>query len=149
MPVALAPWVRAFLDAPRFGVMATINADGSAAQSVVWYALRGDRVLINTRRGRLKDRNLRRDPRLSFCVADEYRWITLTGTVEIIDDQSIAKSDMLEITRLYKEEEEAQQEYDELYSRQERVSVLLTVDKVVTYGFDEEAAGSSGDVITA
>ena len=71
MPNALTTEVHRFLDAPRFGVMATINADGSVAQSVVWYAMRGDRVLINTRRGRLKDRNLRRE-------AVSHGWPTLT-----------------------------------------------------------------------
>lgn len=134
---ALTGEVRAFLDAPRFAVMATINADGSVAQSVVWYMVRGDRILINTRRGRRKDRNLRRDPRLSFCVEDAYRWVTLTGTVEIFDDPEIAQPDMLEITRLYKELDEAQREFETLYAKQERASILLTVDRVVTYGFDE------------
>jgi PPOX class probable F420-dependent enzyme len=136
VPPVLTAEVRAFLDSPRFAVMATINGDGSVAQSVVWYMLRGDRILINTRRGRRKDRNLRRDPRLSFCVEDGYRWVTLTGTVEIIDDQAVAQPDMLEITRLYKEPDEAQLEFETLYSRQERVSILLSLDGIVTYGFD-------------
>lgn len=128
--------VRTFLEDVRFGVVAAINADGTPQQSVVWYTLRGERILFNTRRGRLKDRNLRRDSRVSFCVEAEYRWVTITGGVEIVDQQEAAQADMLEITRRYKSPEEAEQEHRELYSRQQRVSVFLTPEKVVTYGFD-------------
>jgi len=130
--------VRTFLEAVRFGVVATINADGSPQQSVVWYTLRGDRILFNTRRGRLKDRNVRRDPRVSFCVEAEYQWVAITGSVEIVDEQRAAQADMLEITRRYKSPEEAEQEHRELYSRQQRVSIFLTPEKVVTYGFQDE-----------
>jgi PPOX class probable F420-dependent enzyme len=134
--VALSETVRAFLEGIRFGVVASVNADGTPQQSVVWYALRGDRILFNTRRGRLKDRNLRRDPRMSFCVESEYQWVAIAGTVEIVDDQDAAQADMLEITRRYKPPDEAEREHRELYARQQRVSIFLTPEKIVTYGFD-------------
>jgi PPOX class probable F420-dependent enzyme len=129
--------VRSFLDAPRFAVIATINQDGTPQQSVVWYALRGDRILFNTRMGRVKDRNLRRDPRCSFCVEDEQRWVTVRGSVELDDDPAVACPDMLEITRLYKSETEAQHEYETLYARQPRVSVWLPIELLSYYGFDD------------
>jgi len=128
--------VRAFLEGVHFGVVATINADGTPQQSVVWYTLREGRILFNTRHRRLKDRNLRRDPRASFCVESAYQWVAVTGTVEIVDDQDAAQADMLEITRRYKSPAEAEKEHRELYSRQQRVSIFLTPEKVVTYGFE-------------
>jgi PPOX class probable F420-dependent enzyme len=136
MSASLPDAVRAFLDAPRFAVVATINADGAPQQSVVWYAVRGDRILFNTKRGRLKDRNMRRDARVSFCVEDEYRWVAIRGTVEIVDNPEVAKPDMLEITRLYLSEEESQHEYEVQYSREPRASVWLTIESVASYGFD-------------
>jgi PPOX class probable F420-dependent enzyme len=137
MTVALPHDVRLFLDEPRFGVVATVNDDGAPQQSVVWYTLRNDQILFNTKKGRLKDRNLRRDPHLSFCVEDGYRWVAVRGVARIVDDQATALADMLEITRRYKSEAEAQHEYDELYSKQQRVSILLPIDHLTLYGSNQ------------
>lgn len=137
MTLSIPKELHSFVDAPRFGVLATIDKDGAPQQSVVWYQRRGDRILINTRRGRRKDRNVRRDQRVSLLIEDEYRWLCLSGTVEIVDDRDSTQSDMLDITRRYKPPEEAQREYDELYSRQERVSLWLSVERIVAYGFDD------------
>ena len=71
--------VRAFLNERRFAVLATINADGTSQQTVIWYDLHGDEILMNTRAGRVKDANLRRDARASLCVPDGYRYVTLEG----------------------------------------------------------------------
>ncbi len=50
----LTPAVRAFLSAPRYAVMATINASGMPQLTAIWYELQGDQVLMNTVAGRLK-----------------------------------------------------------------------------------------------
>jgi len=60
--------VRQFLDDRRFAVVATINADGSPQQTVLWYYVDGDEIVMNTAEGRRKPFNLRRDARFSFCV---------------------------------------------------------------------------------
>jgi len=45
---------------PRnFGILATVNPDGSPQSSVVWLARDEDDVLISTMIGRRKERNLR------------------------------------------------------------------------------------------
>lgn len=47
-------------------------------------------LLVNTARGRLKDRNLRARPQVSLCVVDpqnQYHYVSIRGTVvEIIDE---------------------------------------------------------------
>jgi predicted pyridoxine 5'-phosphate oxidase superfamily flavin-nucleotide-binding protein len=48
--VALTEEQRAFLEAPRFAVAATISADGLPHQTVVWYALDGDEEMVSARR---------------------------------------------------------------------------------------------------
>ena len=53
--VKIDPMVREFLEKRRFAVLATINPDGSVQQTVMWYQLQGDKVMMNTRRGRVKD----------------------------------------------------------------------------------------------
>lgn len=83
--------VRAFLEQPRFAVMATINPSGTPQLTVMWYALAADDdnvVLLNATRGLLKERNLRRDPRISLCIEDGMRYVTLQGHAELIDDRA-------------------------------------------------------------
>ncbi|MEO5953098.1 MAG: PPOX class F420-dependent oxidoreductase, partial [Chloroflexia bacterium] len=75
--------VKAFLGERRFAVLATINPDGMPQQSTMWYELRGDHIMMNTLVGRKKERNLKRDPRVSICIEDEYNYLTITGTAEL------------------------------------------------------------------
>src|SRR3712207_4756803 len=81
--VQLAPEVRAFLEEPRFCVFADINRDGTPHLTVLWYELQGDTIMMNTARGRVKDKNLHRDNRVAFCVEDGYRYVAITGTCEL------------------------------------------------------------------
>ncbi|MBA9002933.1 TIGR03618 family F420-dependent PPOX class oxidoreductase [Thermomonospora cellulosilytica] len=47
----------------------------------------GDTVLFSTIRGRLKTRNMERDPRVSLLVlADAFAYVEIRGTVTITDD---------------------------------------------------------------
>jgi PPOX class probable F420-dependent enzyme len=81
---------RAFLEQPHFAVMATINRDGTPQLTVMWYALHPteDVVLLNATRGLLKERNLRRDPRMAICVEDGMRYVTLEGRAELVEDRA-------------------------------------------------------------
>ena len=82
MPAAIPDDVRALLSEPIFYHAATINPDGSPQVSVVWADLEGDLLVFSTAEGRVKPRNLRRDPRIaiSFSPPDNpYRNIVLTG----------------------------------------------------------------------
>ena len=127
---------RAFLSEPRFAVVATINKDGSPQQTVVWYELRGDRVMMNTLAGRLKERNLGRDPRLSFSVEDGYRYITLTGRAELVYEDETAKADMRALSIRYQGEEEGAQRFENVFSKQARVSIYMTIENGQLYGFE-------------
>ncbi|HET8905848.1 MAG TPA: PPOX class F420-dependent oxidoreductase [Ktedonobacterales bacterium] len=128
--------VRAFIEQPRFGVLATINENGTPQQSVVWYDLVGNDILMNTRFDRVKDKNLRRDARASLCVADGYRYVTLEGEVEINDDQPTAQADILHLAIRYDGEESGNQQSAEKFSRQQRVTITLKVSKVLAYELD-------------
>src|ERR1700730_676842 len=89
----LSEKARAFLQERRFAVLGTLNADGSPQLTTMWYLLEGDTIVMNTMIGRIKDRNLRRDPRISLCVPDGYNYVTIAGTAELIDDSEIAQHD--------------------------------------------------------
>ena len=130
--------VRTFLEEERFGVLATVNANGSPQQTVMWYELRGDTIVMNTKRGRKKDRNVMRDPRASLCIEEGSRYVTLEGIVEIINDPAIAQADIAGLACRYHDADTAEEMARDLFASQERVSLLLHVDRADVHGFDGE-----------
>lgn len=71
---------------PNAAIVTTLRRDGSAHSTLAWVDWDGDFVLINTVVGRLKERHLRRDPRISVCVLDRtntQRYIGVEGRVEL------------------------------------------------------------------
>jgi PPOX class probable F420-dependent enzyme len=87
------------LEGTHLAHIATINADGSPQVTPVWVDHDGDTVLINTARGRLKDRNLARDPRVSISIVDAanpYQPLLIQGkAVEITEDGADGHIDKL------------------------------------------------------
>lgn len=126
---------RRFLEEPRFAVVATINDDGTPQQTVVWFELQGDEIMMNTARGRVKDRNLRRDPRLAVVVEDGYRFVSIRGVAHLVDDQTIAQGDIRRLAVRYHDEATAERQVQAQFSREERISIYVPLERVTTYGF--------------
>lgn len=134
----LSPAVRAFLDEKRFASLATINPDGSPQQTVMWYLLQDDTIMMNTARGRKKDQNMIRDPRVSICVEDGYRFVTIAGNVKLIeDDQPRAQADIHALAVRYHGQERADQMMVESFGKQQRITMLLSIDHMIVNGFGE------------
>ncbi len=131
----LADTVRAFLSETRFAVLATLDRDGSIQQTVMWYELDDDQIVMNTARGRVKDSNLRRDPRLSICVEDGYRFVTLEGVAEIIDDQEIAQADILRLAIRYHGQEQGERQAAD-FRKQQRVTLRVSIRNVIARGLE-------------
>jgi len=70
MPIALPQSVKRIMQDKAYGHVITFNANGSPQVTMVWMDVEGDEVLFNTADGRLKPRNLRRDPRVVVSVQD-------------------------------------------------------------------------------
>ena len=70
--------------------ISTINSDGSPQLTPVWGDYDGEHVLVNTAEGRLKHKNILRDPRVAISVVDHNNPLNMTtikGKVtEIIPD---------------------------------------------------------------
>ncbi|HEU5343887.1 MAG TPA: PPOX class F420-dependent oxidoreductase [Ktedonobacterales bacterium] len=130
--MALDPNVRAFLEEQRFAVLATINSDSTPQLTVMWYELRGDTIVMNTRLSRVKGRNLQRDPRISVCVEDGERFVTVSGTATLNDDPATAQADIRALAIRYDGEEEGAREAEETFSKQDRVSIYLPISRVIT-----------------
>lgn len=78
------------LDGKYFASLATLNADGSPQVTPVWIDRDGDTVVFNTAQGRLKERNLRRDPRVALTIVDPenpYRPLIIRGRVTGISEE--------------------------------------------------------------
>jgi PPOX class probable F420-dependent enzyme len=128
--------VRDFLNERRFAVLATIGEAGVPQQTVMWFELQGDEIMMNTARGRVKDKHLRRDPRASICVEDGYRYVTLSGTVAMIEDQPTAQADIARLARRYEGAEQAERMITN-FEQQERVTFRLRIDNVIASGFGQ------------
>ena len=63
--------IRERIEAPHLWYVATVDADGAPHVSPMWVGLDGDLVFFNTAVGRVKERNLRRDPRVCLSQADQ------------------------------------------------------------------------------
>ncbi|HEX7138137.1 MAG TPA: PPOX class F420-dependent oxidoreductase [Vicinamibacterales bacterium] len=67
-----------------FANLATINADGTPQVTPVWIDWDGKHVLVNTAQGRVKDRNLRKNPKVAISIMDPdnpYRYLAIQGRV--------------------------------------------------------------------
>ncbi len=75
---------RDIFDKKAFAHLATIGPDGAPQVTPVWCDFDGTHVRINTARGRVKDRNLQRNPRVALAVQDPdnpYRYVQVRGRV--------------------------------------------------------------------
>jgi len=131
MSTTLSDKARAFLQERRFGVLCTLNKDGSPQLTTMWYLLEGDTILMNTKAGRVKERNMRRDPRISVCIQDGYDYVTISGTVEMIDDPQISQWDIRRLAVRYDGEESARRQMEKQFSKETRVTLHLKCDHVI------------------
>lgn len=130
---------RSFLDERRYGVLATVNRDGTPQQTVMWYLRRGNEIMMNTKRGRVKDHNMLRDRRVSLCVEDGLRFVTIAGEVEFIDDPVAAQADIHALAERYEGPKRAAEMSRDTFSKQRRITLILPIRHVMTHGFDDES----------
>jgi PPOX class probable F420-dependent enzyme len=128
---AISDTVRRYLQERRFAVLATIAPDGMPHQTVMWYELCGDTIVMNTAVGRVKEIQLRRDARASVCVPDGYSYVTVSGVVALDDDPQTAQSDIRALAIRYDGEESGNRQAAEVFSKQKRVSIYLPIQHVI------------------
>jgi PPOX class probable F420-dependent enzyme len=91
---AIPPSHRALLDCPPVAALTTIGRDGYPQTSVVWCDYDGECVRVNTMRGFAKERNMRRDPRvtiLCYDPRDPLRYLEVRGTVIDMSEDGAAR----------------------------------------------------------
>ena len=88
----LAPVHRALLEdeAAVTAALATVKASGQPQLSPVWFSQDGEHILLNSARGRVKDRRLRARPTATLLVVNPknpYHYLTIDAVVEDIIDE--------------------------------------------------------------
>ena len=72
------------IEGKNFAFLATIMPDGAPHVAPVWIDREGDTILVNTAMGRVKQRNVTREPRVALSIADQnnmYDKIVIHGRV--------------------------------------------------------------------
>jgi PPOX class probable F420-dependent enzyme len=91
---------RKLLEGPNLLFVATVNTDGSPQVTPVWTHVDNGNITFNTARGRVKERNMRRDPRIGLSIAsreNSMEKVDIAGrVVEMIEgDEAEAQIDDL------------------------------------------------------
>jgi PPOX class probable F420-dependent enzyme len=89
MAISLSAETIRLLDGRNYAVLATVNGDGGPQTSAMWVGRDGGDLLMSTVEGRVKHRNMVRDPRVSVTViesADPENYVELRGTVTMTPD---------------------------------------------------------------
>jgi PPOX class probable F420-dependent enzyme len=72
------------LQKKAFASLSTLMGDGSPQVTPVWFDYDGKHIRVNSALGRVKDKNMRRDPRVSLAILDPdnpYRYLQIRGKV--------------------------------------------------------------------
>ena len=126
---ALTDKSRALIDAPNYAFLATVDEDGAPQVSPVWIDRDDDTILVNTGTGRVKDRNMRRDPRVALSIATEvnaYDKVDIRGhVVEIVEGEE-ADRHIDKLAKKYTGEDR----YPDRREGEERVIFRIEADRI-------------------
>ncbi len=78
------PSIKSFFEGKNFAFIATSMKDGTPQITPTWIDVEDDRILVNTAMGRVKQKNLTRDPRVAVSITDNsnpYHMVTVRGEV--------------------------------------------------------------------
>ena len=99
MTVAALDRYRDLFGKKAFAHLATIMPDGSPQVTPVWFDFDGTHFRVNSARGRVKDRNMRRNASVAFSVLDPdnaYRFFAVRGrVVDVTEEGGVAHIDSL------------------------------------------------------
>jgi PPOX class probable F420-dependent enzyme len=108
--------------------VATVNKDGSPQVTPVWVDTDGEAVIMNTAVGRIKERNLRRDPRVMVAINDPANpnatQVLIRGRAELIENG--AKEVIDRLAKKYT----GADEYPWLQPGERRVTIRVVPDGV-------------------
>jgi PPOX class probable F420-dependent enzyme len=132
--------IEAFLNAPRHAILATSRTDGSPQLSPVWYLYEDRCLYISVLAHSAKLKNLRRDPRLGFCVdggPEDVRTVMMYGQAEILETDHPQETEMKwRITRHYHETEAEARQYAEATRHHKSALLIVQPHTLISQEFN-------------
>jgi PPOX class probable F420-dependent enzyme len=129
--------LEAFLRPSLIAVAATVGNEGMPQLTPVWYDYRDGAMLISVTKERLKYKNLVRDSRMSVCVYGPPLakvFVTMTGRVELADDESIWEPTQAICARYMSPDEVGP--WMQMLKGENRVLITLRPDRVMFKDLD-------------
>jgi PPOX class probable F420-dependent enzyme len=90
MPDAIPENYMDLFQKKAFANLATLMPDGTPQVTPVWVDFDGTHVLVNSARGRQKDKNMERNPSVALSILDPdnpYRYLEVRGRVDEITEE--------------------------------------------------------------
>ena len=78
------PNIRKLFESKNFVFLSSLMKDGSPQVTPMWVDIENGYILVNTAIGRLKQKNISRDPRIALAITDQnnpYDTVTIRGEV--------------------------------------------------------------------
>jgi PPOX class probable F420-dependent enzyme len=142
---ALTEELRAFLDANRVGVLATLALDGRPRQSLMYFARDGERLLTSTLADRLKARDVRRTGWASLCVMGHespYPSATFSGPAEILTNH-IGPASARIMQRITAAPDPPEPMSDQALAEAGRVLLAITIERVSAANYIPATTGQT------
>jgi len=111
--------------------LALVKHDGAPQVTPVWFDYDGAHLIINTARGRVKDKILRRHPRVALAIVDPanpYRYIQVRGAV-VVETEAGGYAMICSLAEKYRGKREYPQNPGEV-----RVTYKILLDHANTMG---------------
>jgi PPOX class probable F420-dependent enzyme len=90
-------------ESKAFASLATLMPNGAPQVTPVWFSWDGDQILINSARGRAKDRNMRKRGDVALAIVDPknpYRYVQIRGLVVEITEEG-ARAHINQLSKKY------------------------------------------------
>jgi PPOX class probable F420-dependent enzyme len=136
MSVSIPDSYKDLLEGPVVVVLVTVMPDGQPQATPVWCNTDGTHVLINTARGRQKDRNLRANPKATVLAIDPknpYRWMEIRGLVTEITEEG-ALDHINALSKLYTGSGDFYAQNPQARGQETRVTYQITPVRITARG---------------
>ncbi len=132
MPAKLNEKARRLLEGANFCYVVTHGKSGRPLVNPIWVHTDGDRIALNSAEGRAWPENVRRDPRVTLCVANQenpYEYVTIWGRV-VEDTHDGADDHINALSKKYL----GQDEYPFRQPGEQRVLFRIEPERVKLHG---------------
>jgi PPOX class probable F420-dependent enzyme len=122
---------RKMLEGKNFVYLATVNPDGTPQVTPTWVDTDGHFVLINTAVGRVKHRNMKKNPHVALAITDQmnpYNLIVIKGKVVDHVTGKVAEDHIDKMAKKY----QGLEKYAHRKPGEQRVLVKIEPVRIVT-----------------